>query len=78
MKENFLNEQMKDSTPKVVWDELGPEFAEAEARILKKNGQIISGTYTYANNVKGNGGSVPFVIYSFADYDNFEVVTAAW
>lgn len=46
--------------------------------ILKKNGQVIGGTYTYANNVKGNGGSAPFVIYSFADYDSFEVVAAEW
>lgn len=44
--------------------------------ILKKNGQVIGGTYTYANNVKGNGGSAPFVIYSFVDYDSFEVVAA--
>ena len=46
--------------------------------ILKKNGQVIGGTYTYANNVKGNGGSAPFVIYSFVDYDSFEVVAAEW
>lgn len=46
--------------------------------ILKKNGQVIDGTYTYANNVKGNGGSAPFVIYSFVDYDSFEVVAAEW
>lgn len=46
--------------------------------ILKKNGQVICGTYTYANNVKGNGGSAPFVIYSFVDYDSFEVVAAEW
>lgn len=46
--------------------------------ILKKNGQVIGGTYTYANNVKGNGGSAPFVIYSFVDYDSFDVVAAEW
>lgn len=46
--------------------------------ILKKNGQVIGGTYTYANNEKGNGGSAPFVIYSFVDYDSFEVVAAEW
>ena len=46
--------------------------------ILKKNGQVSGGTYTYANNVKGNGGSAPFVIYSFVDYDSFEVVAAEW
>lgn len=46
--------------------------------ILKKNGQVIGGTCTYANNVKGNGGSAPFVIYSFVDYDSFEVVAAEW
>ena len=46
--------------------------------ILKKNGQVIGGTYTYANHVKGNGGSAPFVIYSFVDYDSFEVVAAEW
>lgn len=46
--------------------------------ILKKNGQVIGGTYTYANNVKGNGSSAPFVIYSFVDYDSFEVVAAEW
>lgn len=46
--------------------------------ILKKNGQVIGGTYTYANNVKGNGGSAPFVIYSFVDYDSFKVVAAEW
>ena len=46
--------------------------------ILKKNGQVIGGTYTYANNVKGNGGSAPFVIYSVVDYDSFEVVAAEW
>lgn len=46
--------------------------------ILKKNGQVIGDTYTYANNVKGNGGSAPFVIYSFVDYDSFEVVAAEW
>ena len=46
--------------------------------ILKKNGQVIGGTYTYANNVKGNGGSAPFVIYSFVGYDSFEVVAAEW
>lgn len=46
--------------------------------ILKKNGQVIGGAYTYANNVKGNGGSAPFVIYSFVDYDSFEVVAAEW
>ena len=46
--------------------------------ILKKNGQVIGGTYTYANNVKGNGGSAPFVIYSYVDYDSFEVVAAEW
>lgn len=46
--------------------------------ILKKNGQVIGGTYTYANNVKGNGGSAPFVIYSFVDCDSFEVVAAEW